>query len=103
MALTVARLAAETRSFVWKYMGEDVPITYKPGVLTLAWDDQDVHVALAETLVSIDIIDGKGKPIALDADTLVKTLTIPIMRTIAKAIYADAGLDPTTAEISVAS
>ena len=103
MGLTVAKLAAETRSFTWRYAGEEVPITYRPGVLTLAWDEQDVHVALAQTLVSIDITNGKGKPIELDADTLVKTLPVPIMRTIARAIYADAGVDPTTAEISVAS
>ena len=103
MGLTVAKLAAETRSFTWHYAGEDVPITYRPGVLTLAWDEQDVNVALAQALVSIDIVNGSGKPIKTDADTLIKTLTVPIMRTIARAIYADAGVDPTTAETSGAS
>lgn len=103
MGLTVAKLVAETRSFVWKYAGEDVPITYRPGVLTLAWDEQDVHVALAATLVSLDITNGSGKPIGLDAETLGKTLPVPIMRTIAKAIYTDAGVDPTTAGTSGAS
>jgi hypothetical protein len=103
MGLTIARLAAETRSFTWHYLGEEVPITYRPGVLTIAWDEQDVHVALAETLVSIDITNGKGKPIATDADSLRSYLPVPIMRTIAKAIYQDAGLDPTTAETSDAS
>lgn len=103
MGLSVAKLVAETRSFTWHYLGEDVPITYRPGVLTLAWDEQDVHVALSQALVAIDITNGSGKPIKTDADTLLKTLTVPIMRTIAKAIYVDAGLDPTTAETSAAS
>lgn len=103
MGLTVAKLVAETRSFVWKYLGEDVPITYRPGVLTVAWNERDVHLALADTLISIDITNGSGKPIKVDAETLRKTLPIPIMRTIASAIYNDAGMDPTTAGTSGAS
>ena len=103
MGLTVAKLAAETRSFVWKHLGEDVPITYRPGVLTLAWDEQDVNVALSQAIVSIDITNGSGKPIKTDPETLIKTLPVPIMRTIAKAIYTDAGVDPTTAETSAGS
>jgi hypothetical protein len=103
MGLTVAKLASEERSFVWHYLGEDVPIRYRPGVLTLAWDEQDVHVALSETLISIDILNGSGKPIKTDAATLVKTLTVPIMRTIAKAIYEDAGVGPTKAGTSGAT
>lgn len=103
MGLTVAKLAAQERYFTWHYLGEDVLIRYKPGVLTLAWDEQDVHVALSQTLVSIDITNGAGKPIKTDADTLVKTLTVPTMRIIARAIYEDAGVGPTTAETSDAT
>lgn len=100
MGLTVAKLVAETRSFTWHYLGEDVPITYRPGVLTVAWNEQDVHLALADTLISIDITNGSGKPIKVDPETLRKTLPIPIMRKIASAIYNDAGVDPTTAGTS---
>jgi hypothetical protein len=103
MGLTIARLAAEERSFTWKYLDEDVPITYRPGVLTLAWDEQDVHVALSQALVSIDITNGNGKPIKTDAETLKALLPVATMRTIAKAIYQDSALDPTTAETSAGS
>lgn len=103
MGLTIAKLVAEKRTFTWTYLGEDIPITYRPGVLTLAWDEQDVHVALSQTIVSIDITNGTGKPIKTDADTLVQYLPIPVMKAIAKAIYVDAGLDPTTAETSAGS
>lgn len=100
MGLTIAKLAAEEREFVWHYLGESVPIRYRPGVLTLAWDAQPVNVSLAETLVSIDITNGSGKPIKTDPATLAKTLPIPVMRTIAKAIIDDAGVGPTQAGTS---
>lgn len=100
MPLSIAKLTAETRTFTWKVIGEDVPVTYRPGVLTLAWDEQDVHVALAETLVSLDVTNGTGKPIKLDAESLKKYLPVPFMRKLAKAIYQDSTLDPTTAETS---
>jgi hypothetical protein len=103
MGLTIARLAAETRTFTWKVLDEDVAVTYRPGVLTLAWDEQDVHVALAEALVSVDITNGKGKPIHTDAETLKQYLPVPFMRNLAKAIYQDSTLDPTTAETSAGS
>jgi len=104
MGLTVAKLTAETRSFTWHYLDEEVPVTYKPGVLTVTWaNGLPVAQALAQALVSIDITNGDGKPIALDEDTLNATLTQPVMQKIAQAIYDDATVDPTTAETSDAS
>ena len=103
MGLSIATLAAETRSFTWQTHGEDVAVTYRPGVLTLAWDAQDVHVALAQTLVSLDVTNEDGTPIGLDADSLVAVLPVPIMRKLAQAIYRDSTVDPTTAETSDAT
>ena len=100
MGLTIAALVAQTRDFTWRFLDEDVAVTYRPGVLTLAWDTQDVNVALAETLVSLDVIGDDGKPIPLDADTLMHVLPVPVMRSLARAIYADASLDPTPAGTS---
>ena len=100
MGLTIARLAAETRSFTWKVLGEDVAVTYRPGVLTWEWDEQPTHEALAATLISIDITNGTGKPIGVTAASLRKHLPWPFMVRLAKAIYADSSLDPTTAETS---
>src|SRR5512140_1132923 len=97
MGLTIAKLAAETRSFIWRYLDEDVAITYRPGVLTLAWaNGTPVQVALSQTLVSIDVLDEKGKPIATDVDTLSATIPVPVMTKINQAIHDDAGVDPTT-------
>lgn len=99
MSLTVAQLAAETRSFVWHYI-EDIAVTYRPGVLTLAWNALEVKDALAATLVALDVLDDKGEPIALDAATLGRTLPVPVMRKLAQAIYDDSALDPTPAGTS---
>lgn len=103
MGLTVARLVAETRSFVWHYLGEEIAVTYHPGVLTLAWDSQDVHVALAQTLVELDVIGDDGKPIDLSAESLVTVLPVPVMRKLARAIYEDSTVDPTPAGTSATS
>ena len=104
MGLTIAKLAAETRTFTWHYLGEDVQITYRPGVLTLAWaNGTPVQVALSEALVSIDILDAEGKPIATDVETLSATIPVPVMTKINQAIYDDAAVDPTTAETSAAT
>lgn len=100
MGISVANLASETRSFTWKVLGEDVAVTYRPGVITYAWDNGAVEDALAATLVSLDVTNGKGKPIGLDATSLKEHIAIPHMRQLAKAIYRDANVDPTTAETS---
>jgi len=84
-------------------MGEDVAVVYRPGVLTLAWDEQDVHVALAQTLVSLDVTGDDGRPIDLTPESLVAVLPVPIMRQLARALYADSTVDPTTAGTSDAS
>lgn len=103
MPLSIADLAAETKSFKWKVLGEDLAITYRPGVITYAWDTGAVEEALAQTLVSLDVTNGTGKPIKLDAKSLKEHLPIPFMRNLAKAIYKDANADPTTAETSAGS
>lgn len=103
MGLTTARLAAETRSFTWRVLDEDVAVTYRPGVLTLAWDEQDVHVALAQTLVALDVTDDEGQPIGLDPESLKAVLPVPLMKRLARAIYLDSTVDPTTAETSAGS
>ena len=101
MSLTIAKLAAERRSFTWHYDGEDVAITYRPAVLTLHWiQEGGPYEAMASAIVTIDIIDGDGKPIALDVETLKATIPFPVCRKINQAIWEDASLDPTTAETS---
>jgi hypothetical protein len=103
MGLTIARLAAETRTFTWKCLGEEVPITYKPSALTHAWLADFPNVALAACVISLDILNGNGKPIKLDAETLGQTLSVHILREINQAIWDDSAVDPTTAETSGAS
>ena len=97
MGLTIARLAAETRSFVWKCMGEDVAITYRPNALTHAWlsPSEGPAQSLAGCIVALDILDDKGKPIPLDAKSLGETLGTPILRSINQAIWDDSAVDPT--------
>jgi len=97
MSLTIAALAAETRSFVWKCLGEDVPITYKPNALTHSWLVDSPDEALAACIVSLDILNGSGKPIKLDAETLGKTLSVHVIREINQAIWDDSAVDPTKA------
>jgi len=104
MGLTIAKLTAGTRSFVWHFAGEDVPITYRPGVLTYDWaENTEIGIALEQALVSIDITNGSGKRIKTDSATLMKSIPIPILKKISQAIYDDAGVDPTTAETSAGS
>ena len=100
MPLTIARLAAETRTFTWHFLGEDVGITYRPNVLTYDWLTTVPHVALAATIVSLDVIGANGKPIALDEDSLRTTLSMNVLREINQAIWDDSRVDPTTAETS---
>ena len=104
MSMTVARLAAEKRTFTWHYLGEDVEITYRPGVLTLHWlTEGGPCEGLSAAVVAMDILDAEGKPIALDVETLKATIPFPLCRIINQAIWEDASLDPTTAETSGAS
>lgn len=103
MSLTVAKLAAERRSFTWHYDGEDVAITYRPSTLTFQMLESEIFDGLHAQLVTIDILDDEGKPIALDADALRSVLPLPVARAIVKAIWDDAGPDPTTAGASGAS
>jgi hypothetical protein len=103
MSLTVAALAAETRSFVWKCLGEDVPITYKPGALTHSWLVDSPSAALAACIVTLDILNGNGKPIKLDTETLERTLSVHVLREINQAIWDDSAVDPTKAGSSGAS
>ncbi len=103
MPLTVAKLIAEERPFTWHYLGEDVAVVYRPGVLTVAWDEQALPKALAQALVSIEVIGGDGAQIEPTEEVLEQTLPVPAMRHLAKAIYADASVDPTTAGTSGAT
>jgi hypothetical protein len=101
MPLTLERLVAGTRTFTWHFLGEDVEVTYRPGVLTYAWlFDGTPHDSLAAAAVSLDITGANGKPIKLDADSLRETLPVHVLRTINQAIWDDARVDPTTAETS---
>lgn len=107
MPLTLAALAAATRTVTFEYLGEQIHVTYRLAAQTIENEQADLQDRLAAQLVSWDVLDDDGKPYPTDAESL-KHFPAPIFllrvaQEITRDVWATMRVDPTPAGTSGAS
>lgn len=92
MAVRLSRIKGDTRTVTLNFGEEgDLTVTYRPGVMTPAREEQlvideregrgvrAVVSLLAEMVVDWDLLDDDGQPIARDVDVLMSSLPADVL------------------------
>lgn len=99
MPLNVATLQAEKREFDLPFAGEQVHITYRPGLITPEGDALPYAEWVAKVIVAWDIEGVDGEVFPLDHDAI-RTLPDSFLLAVTKGVLTNARLDPTTSKTS---
>ena len=99
MPLSVATLQAEKREFDLPYAGENVHITYRPGLITPEGDALPYGEWIAKVIVAWDLEGSDGEAYPLDVDD-VRKLPDSFLLAVTKGVLTNARLDPTTSATS---
>ena len=102
MPLTIAALAARKATLTFTYAGDEVNLTYHPGLYTRAFGEKDGMDALSEILVTWDVLGEDGAPYPTTIEALAK-LDMGFLRAVMGQITMDVHLGPTSAGTSGAT
>lgn len=95
MPLNVATLQSQTREFDLPYLGEQLHVEYRPGLITPSGDALAMADWIPTVVTSWDLVGLDGTVVPLDPDAL-RALPDNFLRAVTEGVLRNSRLDPTT-------